>query len=228
MGVGVLLGSASGGGGGTYRVRAIFDNASFLISGEDVKIGGVKVGTIDKLDLTTDNKAAVVLRIDDPAFRPFRADASCRIGLQSLIGEQFVECAPTQERGPGVKPAPALRQIKSGPARGQYLLPVSHTTTPVNQDLVNNILRVPQRERLRLVINELGAGLAGNGSELRAALRRANPALRQTDKVIAVLAHQDRVLAQLVDESDQVLAPLAQHRKQLSSFVDNAATTAEA
>jgi phospholipid/cholesterol/gamma-HCH transport system substrate-binding protein len=225
---GALIAASGGGAGGTYRVRAVFDNASFLIPGEDVKIAGVKVGTIDALDLTPDNKAAVVLRIDDPAFRPFRADASCKVGLQSLIGEQFVDCKPTQTRGPGVKPAPALAQIRSGPGKGQYLLPVSHTVTPVNQDLIANIMRVPERQRLRLIINELGAGLAGNGSELRAALRRANPALQQTDHVVRVLAKQDVLLSRLVRESDQVLAPLARRRKQLAGFVHNAGVTAQA
>ena len=228
VGVGALVAASPGGDGGAYRVRAVFDNASFLIPGEDVKIAGVKVGTIDQLDLTRDNKAAVVLRIDDPAFRPFRADATCRVGLQSLIGEQFVECSPTQARGPGVPPAPPLAQIKSGPGAGQYLLPVSRTTTPVNQDLVNDILQVPERERLRLVINDLGAGLAGNGGELRAALRRANPALQQTDQVISVLAKQDRLLARLVAESDRVLAPLATRRRRLSGFIHNAGVTATA
>ena len=132
-----LLGAGSSDSSG-YEVRAVFDNSSFVIPGEDVKIAGVKVGTIDTLDLTADNKAAVVLRIDDPAFHPFRSDATCKVGLQSLIGEQFVECVPTQPRGPGVKAAPPLRRIGSGPGAGQYLLPVSHTVTPVNQDLVNN------------------------------------------------------------------------------------------
>ncbi|MEA2496545.1 MAG: hypothetical protein QOJ29_4456 [Thermoleophilaceae bacterium] len=226
---GALIAASSGGGNdGAYRVRAVFDNGSFLIPGEDVKIAGVKVGVIDALDLTPQNKAAVVLRIEDPAFRPFRADASCHVALQSLIGEQFVECKPTEERGPGVKPAPPLRQVSSGPGKGQYLLPVSRTVTPVNQDLINNILRVPQKERLRLVINELGAGLAGNGSELRAALRRANPALQQTDRVIAVLARQDKLLARLVEESDAVLAPLAKRRHELSGFVKQAGVTAVA
>jgi phospholipid/cholesterol/gamma-HCH transport system substrate-binding protein len=226
--LGALVAASGGSSGGTYRVRAVFDNASFVIPGEDVKIAGVKVGKIEKLDLTSDNKAAVVLRIDDPAFRPFRADATCKIGLQSLIGEQFVECVPTQERGPGVTPAPPLRQIKSGPGKGQYLLPVSRTVTPVNQDLINNIMRVPQRQRLRLIINDLGAGLAGNGTELRAALRRADPALQQTDRVIAVLAGQNRLLARLVDESDQVLGPLAKRRTQLAAFIRKAGVTAEA
>jgi phospholipid/cholesterol/gamma-HCH transport system substrate-binding protein len=226
--VGAAIAASSSGGDGAYRVRAVFDNASFLIPGEDVKIAGVKVGTIDHLDLTRDNKAAVVLNINDPAFRPFRADATCRVGLQSLIGEQFVDCTPTQARGPGVKAAPPLPQVKDGPGKGQYLLPVSQTTTPVNQDLIFNIMRVPQRERLRLIINELGAGLAGNGGQLRQAIKRANPALQQTDRVIAVLAGQNRTLARLVDESDQVLTPLAKRRRALTGFITKAGRTAQA
>jgi ABC-type transporter Mla subunit MlaD len=226
--IGALIASSSGGSDGVYRVRAVFDNASFLIAGEDVKIAGVKVGTIDRLDLTAGNKAAVVLKIQDPAFRPFRADATCHVGLQSLIGEQFVECAPTQARGPGVKAPPPLPEIKSGPGKGEHLLPVSHTTTPVNADLILDIMRVPERERFRLVINELGAGLAGNGTELRKAIRRANPALQQTDRVIAVLARQNRTLAQLVSESDQVLGPLAKKRRELAGFITKAGETAQA
>ena len=228
--VGTLAAAGGSGGstGGAYQVRAIFDNASFLIPGEDVKVAGVKVGTIAKLDLTADNKAAVVLNIDDPAFHPFRADATCKVGLQSLIGEQFVDCKPTQARGPGVAPAAPLRQIRSGPGKGEYLLPVSRTVTPVNQDLVNNIMRVPERERLRLIINDLGAGLAGNGTALRAALRRADPALQQTDQVISVLARQNHLLARLVGESSQVLGPLARRSHQLAGFIRNAGITAQA
>ena len=45
-------------------MRAIFENAFSVIPGEDVKIAGVKVGKVDSLDVTPDQKAAVVLRID--------------------------------------------------------------------------------------------------------------------------------------------------------------------
>jgi ABC-type transporter Mla subunit MlaD len=199
-----------------------------VIPGEDVKVAGVVVGSIDDVDLTPDNKAAVVLRIDDPAFQPFRRDAHCQIRLQSLIGEQYIECEPTrahEQGGPLPKP---LGKIASGPGEGQYLLPVENTTTPVNVDLVNNINRLPHRERWRLIITELGAGLAGNGEALRAAVRRANPALRELDRVIAVLAKQDRLLARLVDESDAVLEPWAARRKETAGFIDHAGATAVA
>ena len=79
-------------------MRAIFENAFSVIPGEDVKIAGVKVGKVDSLDVTPDQKAAVVLRIDRAGFKDFRRDAECTIRPQSLIGEKFVECTPTQPR----------------------------------------------------------------------------------------------------------------------------------
>ena len=48
-----------------YFVRAVFDNASTLVAGEDVKVAGVPVGAISDLDVTPEKKAAVTLRIDD-------------------------------------------------------------------------------------------------------------------------------------------------------------------
>jgi ABC-type transporter Mla subunit MlaD len=227
--IGALFAIAAGGDDdGGYLVRAEFDNGSFVIPGEDVKIAGVKVGAIHDVDLTEDHKAAVVLKIDDPAFVPFREDAGCQIRLQSLIGEQFIECKPTRPRGEGQKLAPELTTIEDGRGEGQHLLPVENNTSPVPIDLIQNIQRLPQREGFRLLINEFGAGLAANGDRLRDAIRRANPALRETDRIVKVLADQDRLLGNLVDNSDQVLAAWAQKRKETAGFIDHAGATAVA
>ncbi|WP_027007373.1 MlaD family protein [Conexibacter woesei] len=228
-----LVGAALGAGGdsasGGYRVRAVFDNSSFVIKGEDVKISGVNVGTIDGLDVDSHHRAVVVLKITDPAFIPFRKDATCRVGLQSLIGEQFVECSPTQPRGGDRAPAPELPKVPKGqPGAGQHLLPVSQTSSPVGQDLLNDIMRVPEQQRLPLIINELGAGLTGNGEALAAALRRASPTLQKADKLVAILADQNRTLAKLTDDSATILAPLARHRKDLTGFIKNAGTAGAA
>ena len=84
-----------------YFVRAIFDNASSLVQGEDVKIAGAAIGVVDTLEVTDDEKAAVVLRIDDDDFTPWKSDATCTIRPQSLIGEKFVECTPGTDGGAG-------------------------------------------------------------------------------------------------------------------------------
>jgi ABC-type transporter Mla subunit MlaD len=224
----VLGTGASNDDGDTYRVRAIFDSASFLVPGEDVKIAGVKVGSIEELDVTRDNKAAIVLRIDDPAYRDFKRDAFCTIRLQSLIGEKFVACEPTQPKGANSEPAPSLRRISDGENEGQYLLPVRNTSAPVDLDMLNNIMRQPERQRFAIIINELGVGLAGNGERLNRVIRRANPAVYQLDRVLAILASQNRVLARLATESDAALAPLAREQRSIGRFIDTAGQTATA
>jgi phospholipid/cholesterol/gamma-HCH transport system substrate-binding protein len=221
----IALGS---GKGHSYKVRAIFDNAGFVIPGEDVKVAGVKVGTIDSLDVTDDFKAAVVLDITDAGYQDFRQDAHCMVRPQSLIGERFVECEVTQARAEGSQEAPPLRKIDRGPGKGQYLLSVEHTSKAVDLDLINDIMREPVRERLSIILDDLGIGVAGRGKDLAEVIRRADPALQETDKVLRILASQNDVLKQLAVDSDTVLAPLARERKHVSGALANSGAVARA
>jgi phospholipid/cholesterol/gamma-HCH transport system substrate-binding protein len=243
-GTGLLLaGPASGGDGGAYEVRGIFDSASFLVEGEEVRVAGAKVGEVAEVDVTRPGetvsledgaaddpgKAAVVMRIDDPGFQDFREDASCIIQPQSLLGEKFVGCTVTQPRSPGTEPPPPLQEVPEGqPGAGQLLLPLENNGKAVDLDLINNIMREPYADRFRLIINDLGAGFAARGEELEEIVERANPALRHTDRVLAILAQQNRALAELARDSDTVLAPLARERRQITGFISNANETAQA
>jgi len=218
----------AGDDGGSYKVRAIFDNAGFVIPGEDVKVAGVKVGKIDSMDVTRDFKAVVVLDIQDAAYQDFRTDARCQVRPQSLIGEKFVECTPTQKRAADTEAPPALRKLDKGEGEGQYLLPVENTEKSVDLDLLNNVMRLPYRQRLSLIVSELGTGLAGRGSELNQVIRRADPALKEVDKVLALLASQNKVLSDLARDSDTTLAPLARERKHVSGFIEHSSNVAEA
>jgi phospholipid/cholesterol/gamma-HCH transport system substrate-binding protein len=211
-----------------YKVRAIFDNAGFVIPGEDVKVAGVKVGKIDSLDVTDDFKAVVVLDITDETYQDFRSDAECTIRPQSLIGERFVECEPTQAHQANAPKEPALEKIEDGPGAGQYLLPVEQTTKPVDLDLINNITREPQRARLSIILSELGTGVAGRGSDLNEVIRRANPALKEVDEVLRILASENDTLQKLAADGDAVLQPLARERRRVASALANSAAVAEA
>jgi phospholipid/cholesterol/gamma-HCH transport system substrate-binding protein len=243
-GAGLLVaGSASGGDGGPYEVRAIFDNASFLTTGEEVRVAGAKVGEVTEIDVTRPGetvstedggsdepgKAVVVMRIDDPGFQDFRQDASCLVQPQSLLGEKFVGCKPTQARAPGTEPPPPLGEVPEGePGAGQFLLPLENNGKAVDLDLVNNIMREPYADRFRLILNDLGAGFAARGEDLDEIVERSNPALRQTDRVLAILAQQNRALADLARDSDTVLGPLARERDNIVGFIRGANETAQA
>jgi virulence factor Mce-like protein len=205
-----------------YFVRAIFDNASTLVAGEDVKVAGVPVGVISDLDVTDDKKAAVTLRIDDEDFTPWKTDASCKVGSQGLIGEKFVDCEP------GSTSAEQLAKIDDGPGEGERLLPVENTSSPVDLDLIGDIMRLPYRQRFAILLSEFGTGLAGRGGDLNEVIHRANPALRETDEVLKILADQNRTLARLVADSDRVLGPLARERESFADFIVQANRTAEA
>jgi phospholipid/cholesterol/gamma-HCH transport system substrate-binding protein len=214
--------SSSRGSAPVYEVRAIFDDAAFAVPGEDVRVAGAPVGSILSLDVTQQKKAAVTIAINYAPFTPFYANAHCAIRPQSLIGEKYVDCQP------GTSSAPQLKKITAGAGTGTYLLPLSNTSSPVDSDIVQDISQQPIRQRFALILDELGTGLAGRGSDLNAVIHRANPALGQTDKVLQILAHQNRVLSRLATESDAVLAPLAKAKHQLSDFIIQANTTSVA
>ncbi len=228
----VLLATAAGGSSGGYAVHAIFDDAANIIPGEDVKIDGVKVGTVGSVVPTPGAQAAVTLDIANPGFQDFRADASCTIKPQALIGEKYVDCLPTQARAVGTPEPPPLQTIPHGrEGAGARLLSVEHTSSPVDVDQLQDITRRSESERLTIIINELGAGLAGRGRDLNAVIRRADPALREASKVLAILASENKVLAKLAVDSDQALAPLARDRARVADFITQsnkvARTTAE-
>src|SRR5687768_1833741 len=222
--VALVLGvGASDESGEGYEVRAIFDNVSGAVEGEDVKVAGARVGAIKELDVTEEKKAVVVLAIEEAGFSPFHADARCTIRPQSLIGEKFVECDP------GRPDAPELEEVPDGEeGSGQAMLPIERTSSPVDIDLINNIMRLPYRSRLAILINEFGTGLAGRGEELNEVIHRANPALRETDRVLAILAEQNRTLARLARDSDQALGPLARERERLGHWIAVANETGQA
>jgi phospholipid/cholesterol/gamma-HCH transport system substrate-binding protein len=211
-----------------YEVRAIFDNAGFVIPGEDVKVAGVKIGTIDSIDVTDDFKAAVVLNITDAGYQDFRDDAECIVRPQGLIGERFVECELTQARAAGTEPPPKLERIDEGPGEGQYLLPVENTAKAVDLDLVNDIMQRPVRERLSIILSDLGIGVAGRGKDLKEVIRRADPALKEIDEVLKILADQNDTLERLAVDSDTILAPLARERRHVSGAIENSSAVAQA
>jgi phospholipid/cholesterol/gamma-HCH transport system substrate-binding protein len=221
----VLLATSAGGSNGSYTVHAIFDDAANIIPGEDVKIDGVKVGTVGSVVPTPAAQAAVTLKIANPGFQDFRADASCTIKPQALIGEKYVDCLPTQARAVGTPEPPPLKTIPKGhEGAGERLLPVENTSSPVDVDELQDITRRSESERLTIIINELGAGLAGRGKDLNAVIRRADPALREASKVLAILASENKVLAKLAVDSNQALAPLARDRARVADFITQSNT----
>src|SRR5207237_8517630 len=86
----------------------------------------------------------------------------------------------------------------------------------------------PDAQRPSSILSELGAGLAARGKDLSETIRRADPALQETDKVLNILAQQNKTLADLARDSDTDLAPLARERRHVADFIVQSNTSAAA
>lgn len=84
-------GSVASSGG--YEVVAEFDNASGLAPGSEVRMSGVKVGTVARQDLNPDTFFAVISMDIDAKFR-LPADTSARILADGLLGGSYVALEP--------------------------------------------------------------------------------------------------------------------------------------
>jgi virulence factor Mce-like protein len=182
------------------------DNGFGLIQGGDLKIAGVRAGTITDLRLDRRNlHAEVGFRITQNGFGSLRKDTTCETRPQSLIGEYFLDCDPGTAR----------QVLPKG-----SVIPVSRTSSTVAPDLVGDIMRRPQRERLSIIVSTLGAGVGGNSQQLNDAIRRASPALRETDRVLGILAQQNKVIRDLNQHADAVVGELARNKQQVVDWVD--------
>ncbi|MEJ7784003.1 MAG: MlaD family protein [Solirubrobacteraceae bacterium] len=195
----------------TYWVEV--DNAFGLIEGADVKVAGVRAGQIEAMELDVDKLTARVrIRIDEEGFGDLRTDAFCETKPQSLIGEYFVDCRP----GKG-------ERLRDGAT-----VPVEQTASTVPADLIQDIMRRPYRQRFSILISELGGALAGRGEDLNETIRRLSPALREVDRVLAVLAQERMVIRDLYENADKVLNAAAGKRQFIGRYVEELRDTARA
>jgi virulence factor Mce-like protein len=210
----VVLTGAGGKGPGKPTYTVVLDNAFGIVTGADLKVAGVRAGTIKSLDVDPKtHKALVEFEITKPGFGSLRKDVTCESRPQSLIGEYYIDCKP------GTSPEKLA---------GGATIPVEQTTSTIPIDLVNNILRRPYRERLGIILDELGAGVAGHAEDINEVVRRASPALRETDRVLAKLASQNQTLKQLVTDADTTLGDLAANKRDVGRWVVETKETAAA
>ena len=200
--------------GTTYKIK--FDNAFGLVEGGDFRVGGVNAGQTTDFEVEKKKgespKAVVTVEVSKPGFGDFRKDASCEVRPQSLIGEYYVDCQPGKSD----------ERLPDG-----GVVPVEQTASTIPTDIVNNIMRRPYRERFRLIVTELGTGLAGRPDDLQEVLRRAHPGLRETSKVLRILGDQNQVIKNFITDSDTVISELEKNKRDVVRWVREAGDAAE-
>jgi virulence factor Mce-like protein len=186
-----------------YRVEAVFANGAQLVSGDDVTVNGIRVGRVESLQ-PTGSGARAVLQIHSD-YAPLYRDARAMVKSKNLLGETYVELS----RGTN----------QAGPLPDGGRIDLSHTLTPVEVSQVLDVLDADTRDRLVLLINQLGESVQGRGHDLNASaadLRDVAQSLESIAKAVAGQAdHVDTLLADL----RKVLETLATYHSQFVALI---------
>jgi phospholipid/cholesterol/gamma-HCH transport system substrate-binding protein len=218
-----------------YQVNAVFESANGLRPNSPVRIAGVNVGKVKKIDAQdgTDN-AVVTMEITDQG-RPISTDASAKIRPRIFLeGNFFVDLKPGTPGSPELDDGGTLK--------------VTQTATPVQLDQVLSSLQGDTRQDLRDVLDGLGTALQSqpNAAEnrdadpsargetaaqsLNDAYDDAGPAAKAQAIVNeAFLGIQpDEDLGRLISGLGRTAAGLARNEGQLQGLVSNFNTTVAA
>lgn len=83
--------------GSTIRVSASFYNVNGLMPGNNVRFGGINVGTVDRVEIITDSTIEVVMVIKEKSRQFIKKNAIVSIGTDGLMGNKLVNINAIRE-----------------------------------------------------------------------------------------------------------------------------------
>jgi phospholipid/cholesterol/gamma-HCH transport system substrate-binding protein len=196
-------------GDGGYRVTAEFVNAGQLVKGNEVKAGGVAVGSVKEIDVSQDGAAEVTFAITDSDYEPLRQGTRVLIKQGSLSGiaNRYVD-------------------LQLGPANGDEIddgavIGADQTDTAVELDQIFDLFDERTRTGLQDFFKGSAAMLQGHGKELRRGVHYLNPALSTGSRLFQELTRDDALLERFLVDSGSLVNALADRREDLTGVVGN-------
>lgn len=194
------------GGGGGKQYTLVFQTAGQLVRGNDVQVGGRRVGNVDDITLTDDNLAEVKITVDEP-YAPLHEGTTATIRLASLssVANRYIALTP----GANNKP-----ELPDGARLG-----VERTTTVVDLDQLFNTLDERTRRGLQNVIQGSATMYAGKEREVSEAARYFSPALSSTTRLVREMSRDDKMLEAAIVSTARVVSSVSQKRAELAQMV---------
>jgi phospholipid/cholesterol/gamma-HCH transport system substrate-binding protein len=138
---------------GVYDVEVDFADASGLYPKAQVTYRGVKVGKVERLEVSDDG-AVATLRIDNDADIP--VDATAELHSTSAIGEQYVDLVADDGSGPFLDDGAEIPRDRA----------VEMPQIAPALDSLNRLLASVPRNQTRRVLTQVGEGFGGTGPEI--------------------------------------------------------------
>ncbi|MGI8460405.1 MAG: MlaD family protein [Solirubrobacterales bacterium] len=198
-----------GGDDEDYRVTAEFRNASQLLGGELVVVGGVQAGSVEQVELSDDNRALITFSVDEP-FAPLERGTVATVRSTSLAGiaNRRVELTlPAEGSGEEIEDGSTLDE--------------SETVSEVDLDELFNTLDSRTVGDLQRVLTGLERAGRGLSPEANRGLRYFNPLLSTSRRVLSQLNSDREAVRRLLVDSSELSGALADRAPEISELVAN-------
>lgn len=181
------------------QYKAQFTDVTALNPGDDIRIAGVKVGTVDAIDLVDRRVAQVAFTVDSGVTVPSGVLATLK--FRNLVGQRYVSLDP----GGGGAP------LKSGST-----IPLAQTKPALNLTVLFNgfqpLFQALQPADMNKLSYEIIQVLQGEGGTIQSLLAH-------TASLTSTLANKDQVIGQVIDNLNGVLDTVNARGPELSNLI---------
>lgn len=182
----------------TYDVWAQLPNGAQLVKGNEVRVGGFRVGVVDKIVPQFDPRVhKTIARIHmklDKSVQPLSKDTTLVVRQRSALGLKYVE----------ITPGHSAQTYRAGDT-----IPLKFAGNPVEVDDVFGTFNKPTREASQASLRGFGDAFAARGESLNAAIAAFNPFLLHLAPVMRNLADPSTQLDQFFKQIGRASAEVA-------------------
>ncbi|WP_033322051.1 MCE family protein [Actinomadura atramentaria] len=167
---------------GHLTLTATFTDAQGLVAGHSVKMSDVTIGSVTKVQLTSDYRTKVTVSIKDGVRLPVGTHAEVKV--TSLLGENYVDLT-----------LPPGGRTDTGPFLANHAAIADTSVQPAFEQVVGQagpLLKALAGDDVATVVNAGATALDGNGPKL-------NSTIRQSAELLQMFADQRKALGEAVD-----------------------------
>jgi phospholipid/cholesterol/gamma-HCH transport system substrate-binding protein len=180
--------------------KAVFSDATGVVKGDDVRIAGVKVGTVKDVDIHDKTKALVTFTVQSGS--QVTAATNAAIRYRNLVGQRYI--ALTQ----GVGSPSILREGST--------IPMARTQAALDLTVLFNgfkpLFEALSPEDINKLSYEIITVFQGEGGTLESLLAH-------TASVTSTLASRDQVIGELIENLNEVMVTVGDRDQELSELL---------
>jgi virulence factor Mce-like protein len=200
----------------TYELQAELPSGAKLVKGNEVRLGGFRVGVVTQLKpktVTVNRRTKTIALVQmklDKAVEPLGRDTSLEVRPRSALGLKYVQITPGRSK----------RTLAAGST-----IPLKNAKQPLDLEDVFSIFDRRTRPAAQTATEGFGDAFAGRGQSLNTAIAALRPFFRSLTPVMRNLADPDTQLDQLFLQLGRAAAQVAPVARTQAVLFTNMADT---